>query len=96
MLGPFLLNSVHQRATDHASRLLGNEEEHVLRFVHEFNLAQINRFLHFGQSKGLAHYEPLFLFVEFGLLDGCQRVNLREICYLALLIRVTIFADIFI
>ena len=96
MLGPFFFNSVHQRATDHASGLLGNEEEHILWLVHEFNLAQIDRFLHFGQSKGLAHNELLFLFVKFGLLDSCQRVNLREICYLALLIWVTIFAKIFI
>ena len=86
ILRPLCFNFCHQRATYHASRLLGNEEEHVARLVHVLHLAQIYRLLQLSQSKCLAQDKLLLLFVELRLLDGCERVDLRKIRYLALLV----------
>ena len=72
ILGPLCFNFCHQRATYHASGLLGNEEEHVARLVHILNLAQVYRLLQLGQSKRLAQDKLLLLFVKLGLLDGCE------------------------
>ena len=95
ILRPLRFNFRHQRATYHASGLLGNEEEHVARLVHVLKLLQVDRLLQLSQSKRLAQDKLLLLFVELRLLDGGKRVGLREVCDLALLVLILLSSSVY-
>lgn len=86
VLWSLCLNFGHKGATNHTCGLLGDEEKHVCRLVHIFNLAHINRLLKFRQCKSLSQDKLLLLFVKLRLLNCCQRIYLREVSDLTLLI----------
>lgn len=83
-LRPVGLDFGHELGTDVTSWLLGDEEKHILRLVHEFDLCQVLGVLDVRHGNSLAQDILFLLLAELGGLHRGERVDFGEVAHLAL------------